>query len=282
LNLKKEEDANVDAAWNEFKSLVETKPEIRIRKMDYGWMKVAAALTLFVVTAVVVKLFFVKPSELAPNITVSQLVKSMPVEEPVGVSTPDMLPMTIDSQVMEAQVKQTTKRNKNATFTVSGVITMITVNAGDSAQIFMLPDNSIVYLNAKSKLEYSQNFNKTNRRVSLVGEAYFEVKKDSGQFIVECANTTIKGKATTFNVKSFAADKDVEVIVASGTVQFSGVGYKDFKKLVLTTGQSGYYIKEKSSISKSNHQRKNYKWWEKKSLRAKIKAFFDKLLGRKQ
>lgn len=157
---------------------------------------------------------------------------------------------------------------------------MVTVTAEDSAKIFMLPDNSIVYLNANSKIEYPQNFNKTNRRLSLVGEAYFDIKKDSGQFVVACENTITRGKGTSFNIKSRPDDKEVEVIVASGKVEFSGIGYKDFKKLVIGAGETGRYIKEKNTVLKSSFQRKNYKWWQLNGFRERIKRFFEKIMGK--
>jgi len=279
-HLKKDKDADADAAWNEFKSLTEAQPQLVIRKINYGWLKVAAAVMLFIVTGVIIKLFFAHPSHIITSPAISVIAEPTS-SEPVSVGTPDMNPVTVDSINIPTPAKPAARPSKGFTMPAVSQIAMVTVTAGDSAEIFQLPDNSIVYLNANSKLEYPQNFNKTNRRVSLVGEAYFDVKKDSGQFVVACENTIIRGKATTFNVKSHPGDKEVEVIVASGMVEFSGIGYKDFKKLVLTTGQGGYYDKAKSEIIKSKHVRKNYKWWQKKSLRARIKDFFDKLLGKK-
>ena len=41
-----------------------------------------------------------------------------------------------------------------------------------------LPDGTIVYLNAKSSLTYSQDFGRESRNVELSGEGFFEVKKD--------------------------------------------------------------------------------------------------------
>lgn len=279
LNLKKDKDADVESAWNEFRSLTESQPQLSTRKTNYSWLNMAAAVAVFVVSAIMVKLFTSEPLT-APK---SQLSVVTVPEIQAGPET-----LANDSDVVSVDSTNATpakpleKRQKKAAFPSRTSVAMITVNAGDSAQIFMLPDNSIVYLNAKSKLEYPQNFNKTNRRVSLTGEAYFDIKKDSGQFVVACENTIIRGKGTTFNVKSHSTDKEVEVIVAAGSVEFSGIGYKDFKKLVIKTGESGYYNKAKSEIVKSKHQRKNYKWWQKKSLRARIKDFFDKLLGKKK
>jgi len=281
LDLKKEKEADVDHAWNEFKLLTETQAEIKIVNTNYKWLKIAAAVTLFLVMGIVVKVYFTEPSSITSPVLASETIKPLE-EEPASVSTPDMNPVTLEElAASQAPIKPATKTSKKFNFPSQPSTPMITVVTGDSMEIFMLPDNSIVYLNANSKLEYPQNFNKTNRYVSLTGEAYFNVKKDSALFMVACENTIIKGKSTTFNVIGRATDKEVEVIVASGEVEFSGVGYKDFKKLVLATGESGYYNKPKSEIFKSKHHRKNYEWWQKKSLRVKIKNFFDRLLGRK-
>ena len=41
-----------------------------------------------------------------------------------------------------------------------------------------LPDGSVVHLNSESKLSYPSFFDKDKRRVTLQGEAFFEVQKD--------------------------------------------------------------------------------------------------------
>ncbi|WP_317898353.1 FecR family protein [Aurantibacillus circumpalustris] len=280
LNLKVDKDADVEGAWNEFKALTEVQSDIRMRKINFTWLKVAAAAALFIVTSVVIKLFFTEPTQPAPSV-VSVMVEPVSTEPEIDILS-DSDFVDIDTFEVDAPVKTKVKRRNKVKAPVNKDLAMITVTAGDSMEIFQLPDNSIVYLNANSTLEYPENFNKTNRRVSLNGEAYFDVKRDSGQFVVACENTIIRGKGSLFNIKSSSSDKEVEVIVASGMVEFSGIGYKDFKKLTLTSGESGYYDKAKSDIVKAKHIRKNYKWWQKKNLRARIKNFFDRLFGRNQ
>ncbi|PBQ31245.1 hypothetical protein CNR22_05515 [Sphingobacteriaceae bacterium] len=281
LHLKKEKDADVNQAWDQFKHLTETQPEIKVTKVNYSWFRIAAAVTLFLVMGIVVKVYFVS-SKSATTPVLANNSANKAVEAPVEINEPDFNSITLDSlassKTKTKPLAKTSAKFKFPSQTSDAVVTVIT---GDSMEIFMLPDNSIVYLNANSKLEYPQNFNKSNRYVSLTGEAYFDVKKDSVLFMVACENTLVKGRSTTFNVKSHSSDKEVEVIVATGAVEFSGVGYKDVKKLVLAPGESGYYNKTKSEILKSKHERKNYKWWQKESLRAKIKNFFDKLFGKK-
>lgn len=281
LHLKKEKDADVDLAWNQFKQLTETQPEVNVAKVNYRWLRIAAAVTLFLVMGIVVKVYYTESkSSVAPPLANTN--GNSAIEEPIEILEPDVNAVSLDQlSSTEPKTKRVVKASKKFKFPSQTSDAVVTVVTGDSMEIFMLPDNSIVYLNANSKLEYPQNFNKSNRYVSLTGEAYFDVKRDSALFIIACENTLVKGKSTTVNVKSHSYDKEVEVIVATGAVEFSGVGYKDFKKLVLVPGESGYYNKSKSEILKSKHNRKNYKWWQKESLRAKIKNFFDNLLGKK-
>ena len=45
--------------------------------------------------------------------------------------------------------------------------------------VFYLPDSSRVTLNGDSRLAYNSQFGKTNRELSLRGEAFFQVKQDT-------------------------------------------------------------------------------------------------------
>lgn len=280
-SLKVNPDADVEKAWEEFKLLRDVQPRVEFKKntKQTFWLKIAAAIMLFMVTAVALKFFFVAPAKQSPVVYVP--VQAPVEKQPEPEFIPEPEPVFSDTLLEEAPSQTISKHAKKITFPSHSKIATVSITAADSAEIFMLPDNSIVYLNENSKLEYPMSFNKTNRRVTLIGEAYFDIQKDSGQFIVSCEKTLIKGREATFNVKSYAADNTVEVIVANGTVEFSGVGYKDFKTLVLNSGESGYYNKAKSEISKSKHVRKNYKWWQKKSLRERIRNFFERILGKK-
>lgn len=64
-----------------------------------------------------------------------------------------------------------------------------------------LPDNSIVHLNSNSELEFDENDWKNNRKLSLKGEAFFEVEKGSN-FSVETEEGSIEVLGTKFIVIS--------------------------------------------------------------------------------
>lgn len=84
---------------------------------------------------------------------------------------------------------------------------------------FQLPDGSTVWLNSGSKLSYPAQFSKT-RRITLEGEAFFEVKKGR-PFIVSTSYGDIRVKGTSFNVKAFQ-DEAFETTLVTGLVQIKG------------------------------------------------------------
>ncbi len=88
---------------------------------------------------------------------------------------------------------------------------------------FMLPDSSEVWLNAGSELQFPARFAE-GRNVTLVGEAYFEVKKGNHPFVVSTGYGMVEVKGTSFNVKAFPGDH-FETTLESGEVNvFSGNG----------------------------------------------------------
>lgn len=84
---------------------------------------------------------------------------------------------------------------------------------------YTLPDGSIVWLNSGSTFSFPAKFQK-NRSVTLVGEAFFEVEKDSKPFIVSTEYGDVKVKGTSFNVKAYADDNDFETTLVEGIVVF--------------------------------------------------------------
>lgn len=81
-----------------------------------------------------------------------------------------------------------------------------------------LSDGSIVSLNSDSKLTYPSNFINNERRIELVGEAYFRVASDlTKPFFVVSGEMTTMVTGTEFNIKN--RNNKVSVIVAEGSVK---------------------------------------------------------------
>lgn len=83
-----------------------------------------------------------------------------------------------------------------------------------------LPDSSVVVLNSGSTLSYPDKFEAESRTVMLVGEAFFEVKKNSKRpFYVKTKDVTIRVLGTKFNVKSYPDENTSETTLVSGSVE---------------------------------------------------------------
>jgi len=86
----------------------------------------------------------------------------------------------------------------------------------------VLPDQSVVWVNAGSTLRYGSDFNTSGRSVQLDGEAYFEITRDSLKpFIVKSKKLDIKVLGTSFNVKAYGMDEMTDVTLVSGKVNVS-------------------------------------------------------------
>jgi transmembrane sensor len=97
---------------------------------------------------------------------------------------------------------------------------VIEVPKGSSRQV-ELPDGSIVRLNADSKLTIDPDYGRPERRLSLSGEAYFEVEPDpQSPFIVQAEEAYAQVLGTAFNVKAYPENPGVEVAVVEGRVRF--------------------------------------------------------------
>jgi len=110
----------------------------------------------------------------------------------------------------------------------------ITTPKGGQFQVF-LPDGSMVYLNAASSLKYPVKFTGNERKVTLTGEAYFEIVKHTNQpFIVSSSNQVLRVLGTHFDVSSYAGEP-VKTTLAEGRVEISSPAFS--QKLQLKPGE---------------------------------------------
>ena len=85
---------------------------------------------------------------------------------------------------------------------------------------FRLPDGTIGWLNSNSSIGYYDNLS-YNRKVTLKGEAYFDVYKDKGSpFIVSTNDVSLTVLGTQFNVSSYDNDDIVEIALEEGRLLF--------------------------------------------------------------
>jgi transmembrane sensor len=112
-----------------------------------------------------------------------------------------------------------------------------TIIAGDVIKEVWLPDSTLVVMNKQSTLTLADNFGKENRRMTMQGEVFFEVKPDASlpfQIVSFDVTTTVLG--TSFNVKSIESTQ-ASVSVLHGKVK---VEARD-REVILTGGEHVVY-----------------------------------------
>ncbi|GGF25138.1 FecR family protein [Echinicola rosea] len=92
-------------------------------------------------------------------------------------------------------------------------VMVVKCNPAGQKSSFRLPDGTVVHLNASSKLSYPETFTGDVRRVTVEGEAYFEVKKDSVRpFVVDLGEEEVRVTGTSFNLCSYKGFLSVALI----------------------------------------------------------------------
>lgn len=117
------------------------------------------------------------------------------------------------------------------------VLATVISNDNKAVKTFYLPDSTMVVLNRASRLQYEESFNKSERRVSLTGEGYFDVHQDSRRpFIVQGGGLEVKALGTAFTVEAYAQESEMIVALLNGKVQVTDSGAV-MQRAVLAAGQ---------------------------------------------
>ena len=112
----------------------------------------------------------------------------------------------------------------------------------------LLPDGTQVWLNAGSKLNYSNDFGQVNREVQLIGEGFFDVVKNPKKpFIIHTSSIDVKVLGTMFNVKSYPGDKTTETSLIHGSVEVV-VRKRPNEKYVLKPNEKIVVLNEEDEI----------------------------------
>ena len=119
---------------------------------------------------------------------------------------------------------------------VAGQLNEISTRPGSKSKV-QLPDGSVVWLNAGSKLTYNKDFGIETREVMLTGEGFFDVTKNKGKpFIINTSSIKIKVLGTAFNVKAYPEDKQTETSLIRGSIEVT-IRNRPNDKIILTPSE---------------------------------------------
>lgn len=117
-----------------------------------------------------------------------------------------------------------------------------------------LSDNSLVRLFPGSKLGISHDFNLTERKIYLSGQAFFEIAHNKDRPFYVFANEVVtKVLGTTFSVKAYPEDVSITVAVTSGKVSVYTHSKKDSilsesPAIILTPNQQAIYTRKDNRV----------------------------------
>ena len=113
---------------------------------------------------------------------------------------------------------------------------------------FILPDQTEVWLNSGSTLEYPLALNEQDRRkVKLSGQGYFKVAHDASHpFLVETEKLTIKALGTCFDVSDYEEDKLISSTLEEGSIALIGTNGVEITRI--HSGQQGVLDKATNTM----------------------------------
>jgi transmembrane sensor len=111
-----------------------------------------------------------------------------------------------------------------------------------------LPDGSQVWLNAESSITYPTAFPGSERKVSITGEAYFEVAHNAKQpFRVETGSQMVEVLGTHFNINAYKEEPTINTTLLEGSIRLSSTFVHT--SLILKPGQQGQLAENKLTLA---------------------------------
>nr|WP_084407067.1 FecR family protein [Pedobacter panaciterrae] len=221
---------NIDRAWNKVNQRYQDNNKKKIRK--YGFLKYAAVFAL-ILSSIGFWLMYSKQQDKPEMPLAVHKYKDdvLPGSNVAVLVLSDGKKVSLDSAEVVLQEKDGTKMSgrKGGLSYINGQSsgqeellynTLIVPKAG--TYNLTLPDGTNVWLNAMSELRFPVKFGTKERKVELLGEAYFEVAKNKKvPFKVLTRNQEIEVKGTHFNISSYADEEFDRTTLLEGAVKVS-------------------------------------------------------------
>jgi ferric-dicitrate binding protein FerR (iron transport regulator) len=126
----------------------------------------------------------------------------------------------------------------------------------------VLPDSSFVWLNSGTTLSYPSNFSGGNRKVSLNGQAFFQVyHKENSPFSVQANGLIVTVRGTKFDVDAYPEDEEIAVVLESGKVELTRQGFESYN-YTMKPGEKASYNITTNSLNISFADASIYSSWK--------------------
>ena len=228
---------------------VETAPVRRMQGFPRKWFRYAAALVLLLGIGFVYYLSFDKqPTNGSPTLSGNHPRAIQPGGDRAILTLADGTEIILDSANNGTLAEQGNARvvklaNGQIAYDLEGksqteMLNTMRTPKGGMYQL-TLPDGSRVWLNAASSITFPAAFVGKERKVTITGEAYFEVAKDKSKpFLVDIdGESLVEVLGTSFNINAYRDDESIKSTLVSGSIKVSS-GNRKSDPAILKPGQT--------------------------------------------
>ena len=239
--------AGMDSArWEEAIQVITNADKIRrIHPLKRSWFKysVAAAMVL----AIGAFLFFSNTNKKINPPAIASTDKPAPSSMVAVLTLANGERITIDSAsagTLAVQASTGIQLSEDGQIIYSGAAEGVnnadvqynsfSVPRGSRIATILLSDGTKVYINAGSTLKYPVVFARSERRVEITGEAFFDVAPDKNRkFTVSDGKSIVEVLGTEFNINAYPDEQVTNTTLVSGAVRVGNIQ----ESVVLKPGQ---------------------------------------------
>lgn len=126
--------------------------------------------------------------------------------------------------------------------------------------VLSLEDGTKVWLNSETSLRFPVSFSGETREVELIGEAYFDVQKDTRPFRVISGQQVVEVLGTEFNISSYPEDAETITTLVEGKVDVHITGNLAIRQILSPNQQSSLVKSEGRILSRDVDTRSFVAW----------------------
>jgi ferric-dicitrate binding protein FerR (iron transport regulator) len=132
----------------------------------------------------------------------------------------------------------------------------------------ILPDGSVIFLNADSRIKYSIDGKNKIREVFLQGEAWFDVMTNKKKpFVVHTPFYDVNVTGTQFNIKAYISDSEVTTTLEKGQVTIHSTDdFKIAEDIILKPGEQLVFNNESKKMTIKSVNTKWFSSWKENKL----------------
>ena len=212
-----------------FEEIPSDKPVQKIFFLRRAWLRYAAALIVLASIAVMAIVMF-RNSGSSKQEIVATPENILPGSDKAILTLADGRSIALDTVkagLMAMQGQAQIEKKEDGQIVYNGMnagkdILMNTLSTPRGGQYrLLLPDGTEVWLNAASSIRYPASFAGNERRVTITGEAYFDVAKNKSKpFFVDIdGKASLEVLGTSFNINAYSDEPVINTALLEGAVR---------------------------------------------------------------